>query len=243
MFPIICKIGPLSLYSYGLMLAVAVIVCSFLMSREAKPLGIAPEVIFDFVFWVIFIGLLGARFFYILLNVSFFIKNPLEIIMIQRGGIAWQGSLIAGTLSAVVFIRRKKLPLLTIFDLVAPYIALGQAIGRIGCFLNGCCYGKPSPHGIYFPVHADRLYPTQLFCSLGLLIIFLILRFNRQKFKIPGQLFISYLVLASTLRFVIEFFRGDHDQTFLGLSVYQWMSLAILSIGLGIYSRWRRHTP
>ena len=163
--------------------------------------------------------------------------------MIQRGGLAWQGGLIAGVICALMFIKIKKLPLLSTLDLAAPYIALGQAIGRVGCFLNGCCQGLPTAHGIYFPVHGERLHPTQLYCAVGLLIIFFILRFNRCHFKSPGQLFAMYLMMASILRFFIEFVRGDHDHTFFNLSIYQWMTIVIFSFGLGMYQRCRRNTP
>ncbi len=243
MYPIICSIGPIHIYSYGLMLAIAVVVCAFLMSRDAKTMGIDSQVIFDCVFWVILVGLLGARLFYIILNWSFFTENPLEVIMIQRGGLAWQGSLIVGSITGIVFIKRKKLPLLPMLDLAAPYIALGQAIGRVGCFLNGCCYGKASDHGIYFPVHDARLIPTQLYCSLGLVIIFFILKYYRHVEKIPGKIFLAYLILASALRFFIEFLRADHYRTFLGLSVYQWVSVVILTLALGVYFKWPRRTP
>src|SRR3989338_1435480 len=96
MFPTICTIGPLTIYSYGVMLAVAVVICSFLLSRDAQKLGIPKDVIYDFVFWVVLSGIIGARIFYIFLNWTFFVENPREIIMIQNGGLAWQGSLMAG---------------------------------------------------------------------------------------------------------------------------------------------------
>ena len=242
MYPIICDIGPIHIYSYGLMLAIAVMVCAFLMSRDASKMGIDSQVIFDAIFWVILIGLMGARLFYIVLNWSFFAENPLEMIMIQRGGLAWQGSLVFGLGTGIIFLKRKKLPLLPILDLAAPYIALGQAIGRVGCFLNGCCYGKATVHGIYFPVHDARLHPTQLYCSLGLFFIFFLLKYYRRISKIPGEVFIAYLILASVLRFFVEFWRADHYRTFLSLSVYQWVSLTVLILALGVW-RCRRRTP
>ncbi|OGX32122.1 MAG: prolipoprotein diacylglyceryl transferase, partial [Omnitrophica WOR_2 bacterium RIFCSPHIGHO2_01_FULL_48_9] len=170
MFPIILKIGPVTIYSYGLMMAVAVMVCVFLLSRDARSLGISSEKIFDFVFWVVLSGIAGARLFFILLNLDYFVRDPLEIVMLQKGGLAWQGSLIAGTVAALVYIRKQKLPLAPFLDIIAPYVALGQAIGRLGCFLNGCCYGKPLAWGIYFPVHQASLHPTQLYDALGLVL-------------------------------------------------------------------------
>jgi len=230
MHPIICKIGPLTIYSYGVMMALAVIVCALLMSKDAfLRLKITQEIIFDLVFWVVCAGILGARIFYVFLNLDYFLGNPLEIIQIQKGGLAWQGGLLAGMTMGIFYIRRHSLPLAETLDLAAPYIALGQTIGRIGCFLNGCCYGKEVSWGIYFPIYHARLHPTQLYESVSLFFIFLILK-RYQKFnQIPGRVFVAYLFLASLERFVVEFFRADHGTTWLGLSIFQWVSLIVMS--------------
>ncbi len=242
MFPVICKIGPLSIYSYGVMLALAVIICSFLLAKDAQRLGIAKETIHDLVFWVVVSGIIGARIFYILLNLDLFIKDPLEIIMIQHGGLAWQGSLILGTLGGLFFIKIKKLLLWQTLDLVAPYIALGQSIGRIGCFLNGCCFGKEISWGIYSPVHDAHLHPTQLYCSLGLFLIFLFLKKYQKTVKVVGKVFVVYLLLAALLRFSVEFFRADHDIVVFGLSIFQIICIVIFLSGLYVNSLINRHS-
>lgn len=239
MFPVICRIGPVSIYSYGLMLAVAVIVCSLLLSRDAKNFGIHADTVFDLVFWVVVSGLLGARVFFILLNLDFFINNPGEIIMIQNGGLAWQGGLIAGVGVGFGYIRKKNLPLWITLDLAAPYLALGQALGRVGCFLNGCCYGRTVAWGLYFPVHDAHLHPTQLYATAGLLFVFFVLK-GFQKFSISagyaaGRVFALYLILASLQRFINEFFRADHTIIFSGLSIFQIMSVAFLAVGIGLF--------
>jgi len=244
MIPILFKIGPLTVYSYGMMLAIAVVVCSFFLSREAGRIGIKPEMIYDLIFWMVLSGILGARIFFILLNLPFFLQNPLEIIMIQKGGLAWQGSLVGGMLAGILFIKRKGCPIWKTLDLLAPYGALGQAIGRMGCFLNGCCFGQKVPWGIYFPVHDARLHPTQLYLSGGLLGIFFVLKFYS---KIPlapftkggkvvdGQIFVLYLLLASSWRFCVEFFRADHTQIFFGLSIFQMVCLGFMGIALYVF--------
>lgn len=239
MFPVICQLGPITVYSYGLMLAVAALVCTFLASRDAKKAGIAPGVISDFAFWTVISGILGARLFYILLNYRFFMDHPLEIVMIQNGGLAWHGGLIAATLVGIRFIRRRGLLLPAMLDLIAPYAALGESIGRIGCFLNGCCYGREVAWGIYFPVHHERLHPTQLYATAGLFIFFLILRRYRtvSSGKIPGDVFVLYLFGASLLRFAIEFFRADHYALVLGLSVYQWVCIALMAAAVYVHLR------
>jgi phosphatidylglycerol:prolipoprotein diacylglycerol transferase len=237
MYPVICQFGPVTVYSYGFMLAVAAGVCTFLAARDAKKIGVPSGVIPDFTFWTVVAGILGARFFYILLNYRFFMDHPLEIVMVQNGGLAWHGGLIAATLTGLRFIRRRGLPLPTMLDLVAPYAALGESIGRIGCFLNGCCYGREVPWGIYFPVHHARLHPTQLYATAGLFILFLILRRYRKASQTPGDVFVAYLFGASSLRFMIEFFRADHDVLVLGLSVYQWVCVALMATAVYVHLR------
>jgi len=231
MFPIICQIGPATIYSYGLMLALGVLLCSFLLTRDAKAFNINRDSLFDLIFWVVISGIIGARFFYILLNGEYFLRNPLEIIMVNKGGLAWQGSLIGGIVSGIIFIKRIKWDIGSILDLTAPYVALGQSIGRIGCFLNGCCFGHESSWGIFFPLHAAKLYPTQLFSSVGLLFIYFFLRFYR-KFSQKGDVFLAYLLLASALRFFIDFFRADHFNLFWGLSIFQIICVVIFTTAL-----------
>jgi phosphatidylglycerol:prolipoprotein diacylglycerol transferase len=233
MHPIICQLGPFTVYSYGLMLALAVITASYLTAREAQKRGMARDVVYDLAFWVVLWGILGARLFYVLLNVDYFREFPLDILMLQKGGLAWQGSLLAGTLAGIFFIRKKKLPLLLFLDTAAPFIALGHAIGRIGCFLNGCCYGKASSWGIYFPVWHEQLLPTQLYMVLGELAVFLILRALQKRADQPaGRLFVLYLMLSSLERFIVEFFRADHVVLWGGLSIFQYVCLAIVAVAL-----------
>ena len=227
MHPIICHIGPLTIYSYGVMLAIAVIVCTYFLQKDARRLNLDAELIFDFVFWVVLSGIIGSRIFYVLLNLSEFRDTPLEILMIHHGGLAWQGGLIFGTVTGLIFLKRKNLPIAKTLDVSCPYAALGQSIGRIGCFLNGCCYGKPLAWGIYFPTHLAKLHPVQLYDSMGLLIVFSILKSYRRVSQKNGEVFILYLVLASVERFFIEFFRGDHKAIFWGLTLFQVISLFI----------------
>lgn len=237
MHPLICQIGPVSIYSYGLMLAIAVVICGYLFARDMALLGVSRDLAFDFVFWVVFFGILGARVFFVFLNISYFVDHLVEIIMVQQGGLSWQGGLVAGSVTAVVYVRRKKLPLLKMLDVAAPYAALGQAIGRIGCLLNGCCYGRPVSWGMYFSVHHDRLHPTQIYMTLGLLALFIILRKVKKVLSNDGQVFVCYLFGASFIRFFIEYFRADHVNTFMGLSIFQIVCLILMGSSLYVVSR------
>ncbi|MFP4472362.1 MAG: prolipoprotein diacylglyceryl transferase [Candidatus Omnitrophota bacterium] len=234
MYPVICRIGPLTVFSYGLMLALAVVVCGWFLAREARAHQIRPDEIYDLIFWTVIAGIIGARLFFIVLNLSFFLRNPLEIFMVHHGGLAVQGGLLLGGAAAIIFIRRKGWSFCFMADLIAPYLALGHAIGRIGCFLNGCCYGRQVGWGVYFPVHDAHLHPTQLYASAALLVIFFVLRFSRRSALRPGSVFALYMILYAVQRFFIEFFRADHDQWTAGLSVFQWISLVIFIVGSGL---------
>lgn len=235
MYPILCQIGPLTVYAYGVMLAVAALVCAFLLQREFRRNHLPAEVVFDFVFWVVVSGIIGCRVFYILLNLPFFLENPTEIVMIHHGGLAWQGGVVTGIAAASIFLHLRKWPLFKTFDLVVPYLALGQAIGRVGCFLNGCCYGKPVSGGIYFPVHQAHLHPTQLYEAFGLVVLFFTLKgFSRLK-KFDGEIFILYVIFASVLRFIVEFFRADHTLIWGILSIFQILTLFFMSVAIYAY--------
>jgi len=232
MHPILFTIGHITIYSYGVMLALAVLVCTYLLSIDAKRYHISRETMYDLVFWCLLWGIIAARIFYVFIAWDYYRDNLLEIPMLQKGGLAWQGGFLGGTLAGVWFARRKKLSLRPLLDLAAPYIALGQSIGRIGCFFNGCCYGKPVSWGIYFPVHNARLYPTQLFEFAGLFIIFLILKIAQTKPHQAGFIFIFYLWLAAIERFIVEFYRADHDYLWLNLSLAQFVALGVFVAGL-----------
>ena len=231
MHPILFKIGPVVIYSYGLMLACAVLLCTYFLSADAKRYNISRETAYDLVFWCILWGIIAARIFYIFIAWDYFRSNLLEIPMLQKGGLAWQGGFLGGALAGVIFARRNNLFLRPLLDLVAPYVALGQSIGRIGCFLNGCCYGKPVEWGIYFPAQHARLYPTQLFEVVGLFVIFLILKWARTKPHDAGFIFILYLWLAAIERFLVEFYRADHELLWGSLSLAQYVTIGVFLSG------------
>ena len=237
MYPEICRIGPLVVYSYGLALVVAFFVVTTLASQEAKRNQINPDIIYNLIFIAFISGIIGARLFYVLQNFAYYIKSPIEIIMLQRGGLSWFGGLFFGLISSVVYLKLKKLRVYEIADIVVPYLALGQAIGRLGCFFNGCCYGKEYTHGIYFPIHDKILIPTQLYSSLFSICIFILLRLLLEKPHKKGQILFTYLLLYSIKRFFIEYFREDNPQILFSLTLFQIMSIAVFilaAIKLGL---------
>lgn len=227
MCPILFKFGFFQIYSYGLMVALAFWVSVFLLSRRGYVLGLGRDFFWNLSFWALSGGILGGRLMYVLLNLDFFLHDPLEIFKLWHGGLVWYGGFIAGLLSAVLYLKRNKAPILKTLDLAAPFIALAQAIGRIGCFFNGCCYGKAVSWGIYFPEYDDRLVPVQLISSFDLLVIFIILRFLEERPHRPGSVVVYYLLFSSLERFLVEFLRNDSARNFSGITIFQLISIVI----------------
>lgn len=223
----ICKFGPITVYSYGLMLVIAFVVSTFLAAAQAKREKIDPETIFNLSFTVFISGIIGARILYVLDNLNYYLRSPLEIIMLQKGGLAWFGGLILGSICGILYIKRKNLPVYKIIDLFAPFVALGQAIGRIGCFLNGCCYGKESAFGIYSPAQGAVLIPSQLYSALILVVIFVILRIMQERPHKNGEIFFTYLFFYSIKRFFVEYLRADNPVIIFGLTLFQILSIAV----------------
>jgi len=217
MHPVICKIGQFYIYSYGLMLVAAFITATSLALMEAKRQRLDHEAIFNFLFTALVCGIIGSRIFYVLENLGYYAKNPLEIVMLQQGGLSWFGGLMLGSAAGIFYLKKRKLPIYRVLDLVAPYLALAQSIGRIGCLLNGCCFGR------------TPFLPTQIYASLALLAIYVTLRLMQNRPRPQGTIFYSYLLLYSIKRFTIEFWRLDNPVVFHGLTLFQ-----LLSIGLFI---------
>lgn len=227
MHPEICKIGPFTVYSYGLMLALAFIIASFLAAKQANKEKLGGDSIFNLLFISLISGLIGARIFYILENLSYYAANPLEMILLQHGGLSWFGGFFLASLAAVIYLKNKRLPIFKTLDLIVPFLSLAQAIGRIGCLLNGCCFGYPSESGLFFPGHEAILVPTQLFSSLALVIIFIFLRFLQDRPHKTGEIFFAYILLYSIKRFFIEFIRADNPVILFSLTLFQLISIAL----------------
>lgn len=243
MYPILLKIGFIHIYSYGLMVGCAFFISAFCLSRRAARAGFKEDFFWNLCFWALIGGIAGGRLVYIILNFQFFRDNPPEVFMLWHGGLVWYGGLLGGILCALAYVKLKKERIARVLDELAPFVALGHSIGRIGCFLNGCCYGRPAAWGIYFPAHNDYLIPAQLFSSLDLLAIFIILRVIqerapacRQTGHRQGFIFVAYLLLSSLERFLMEFLRNDSAPIFYGLTIFQIISSAIFLITLCLWT-------
>ena len=234
MYPVLFRCPIFTVYTYGVFAALAFFVSSWLVSLEAKKRGFDDNIIYNLCVLLLVSGIISARIFYVVLSWDYFKADPLEIIRLQHGGLVWFGGLIGAVISSALFLKINRLPVMQMIDLFAPYVALGQAIGRIGCFFNGCCHGKEGSVGIFFPSQGRILFPSQLIDSASLLFIFVILKYLRPRLR-AGMVFVSYLILASMQRFFMEFFRGDERPFYWGLSIYQWISILIFAAGVITY--------
>jgi len=226
------------IHSYGVMLALSFFIGTIIAARYAqRNEGISED---DYISatMITMIGILiGSRIFFIIEHWKEYRENILEVFAVWKGGLVLYGGLFGGIITGIIVAWRKKIPIGKYFDAGAPSIALGVFLTRIGCFLNGCCYGKPtdSPFGVSFPegsyAHIKHLkeglispqsdfslpvHPTELYESFGGLIIFGTMLLLRKRKKIyDGEYMIQFLILYSILRLIVEFFRGDHPAWFL----------------------------
>ncbi len=232
MHPVLLKIGPITIYSYGVAIACAFLISTWLAGRRARDTGIEPGRIFDFAVWLLLSGIAGARLLYVILHPGEFAGRPLRIFNLSHPGLAIFGGIVFGLLGGVLFLRINRLPVTRVLDLVSPYVAFGQSIGRIGCLLYGCCYGRPSslPIAIRFPGGGQPVHPVQIYESLACLLLFLFLRWRQERTRISGRIFLEYLFLYSLVRFFTEFFRGDNPPFWLHLSLFQLMGIVIMIV-------------
>lgn len=253
MHPILFKIGSFELASYGLMTALGYGAASWYLARHLKRVKMDADTLWNILF-IAFVGaLVGAKLLYIIVSwpqLGVTTAEKIRYILHNfRYGFVFFGGLIVSVSAVIIYLRRKQLPLAKTADFIITAVPLGHALGRIGCFLAGCCHGKPTtmPWGVVFndphtlvapelvgvPVH-----PTQLYESLGNFILFFLLHKLYQKPHKDGSVVLAYVACYSLMRFIIEFFRGDYRGGFiLGLSPSQLISLsaAVLAAAGYIY--------
>jgi len=241
MYPILLKIGPINIYTYGSLLCLAFLAALWVAGREAQRVGLPPGRIWDLGFYILVAALVGARALEVLLNLHRYVEKPLDIFKLWDGGLAFQGGLLLAFITALAYIRRHGLPVWGTLDALALGIPLGHSIGRVGCLMAGCCYGRPTdlPWAVTF-THPETLgprgvpvHPTQLYESLLYLGIFGFILWLRKRKSFQGELFGTYLLLAGLARFGVEFFRGDDrgPVIFAGMPVTQVVALITALVG------------
>lgn len=224
MFPILVPlIGGLAIRSYGVLVAVALLVGAAITRRGVVSRGLSPRQADEVIIAAVIGGLIGARLYYVLFtDPAMLVQRPLEVLALWRGGLAVHGGWFGGVAAALRVLRRHRFSIWRFADGAAPALALGQAIGRVGCFLSGCCFGVPTaaPWGVTFH-HPESLaprgiplHPTQLYESVADLAVFGVLVWYGRRPRCEGRIVLLYLMLSSVVRFVVEAWRWD--------SLYLW---------------------
>ncbi|MBW1896779.1 MAG: prolipoprotein diacylglyceryl transferase [Deltaproteobacteria bacterium] len=243
MYPDLFSVGSLTIHTYGLFIVVGIIVALLVAIWNRKRHGINTQQVMDLGFIVVFSAFIGARLLYVLIHLSYYKEDPLDVLKVWQGGLVFSGGLLAALLAISFYLFRHHLSLWKTGDFLAPSVAIGQAIGRIGCFMAGCCYGKPTivKWGVVFH-HPDSLaplyiplHPTQLYAALSGFIIFIVLMILRTKKQFEGQVLLWFLILHCTGRLIIERFRGDDRGLILGgdMSLTQLIALLLLFASVG----------
>lgn len=246
MHPVLIELGKLKIYSYGFMLALSFFVGIQIAARRARRRGVKPETIYDLAIVLILASVLGSRGLYILTHLNHF-HSILDIIALWQGGATYYGGLVLALIGSVVFLRRVGVSFFVVADICSPSIAFGVFLTRIGCFLSGCCFGKPTmtPLGIVFPAgcpayysfHDTPIHPTQLYASLyGLVIFLLLIAVERKKF-FDGYTFSFLCMCYGIARFAVDFVRYYERSAMIGggLTVNQVLSIALAATGLFLF--------
>jgi phosphatidylglycerol:prolipoprotein diacylglycerol transferase len=259
MYPRLLQLDFFTLHSYGLLVALAFLAGLQVASKLAKRVGLDPEAVSSVGIYAAMAGIVGAKLFLVLNDFGYYRANPGQIFSLatlQAGGVFYGGFLVALAV-AIWRMRHYGLAPLPVADIFAPAAALGHAIGRIGCFLAGCCWGKPTsvPWAVTFTDPAARdlvgvplnvpLHPTQLYEAVALAVIFVILWRQFGRSHRPGAILGLYLVLYSSFRFGVEFLRDPSERAFpFGwvLSSTQWMAVGLVAVGVYLLAG-RRKVP
>jgi phosphatidylglycerol:prolipoprotein diacylglycerol transferase len=242
--PIAFYLGSLPVRWYGVMMALAFLAGLWTATLRAHRVNISSETVSDTTLWLMLGSIVGARFVYVTTywKTEFAGQPFAEVFMIQHGGLVYYGGLIGATVAGIIYFRWKKLPLWKMTDVFAPSVALGSVFGRIGCLLNGCCYGRACdlPWAIHFPAdhetHGAAVHPTEIYDALLNLILYIFLAWLFRRKKFDGQIFAAYLIIYAVFRSIAESFRGDYpaDHVHAGLTSAQLVSLPIFVAGLAL---------
>ena len=253
MHPIAFKLGPLAIHSYGVMVALGFLAGLWTAGRRGRLEGVAPEKIIDLGPWLIVGAIVGARTLYVFSywQDQFANESIWEIFSVWHGGLVYYGGLVGASLACIIYARAKHLALWKMADIFAPSIALGYVFGRIGCLLNGCCYGRACdlPWAIRFPPGnplnppTTPVHPTEVYEALLNLGLYGLLAWLYRRKKFDGQVFATYLVCYAVLRSFVEMFRGDYPaRQYWGgwITPAHLVSVAILVAGFVLFLLLRR---
>lgn len=256
--PEIFSVGPFSVHWYGLLISIGFMLAVIFGLRYAKTQGVEPDIIIDLLIVTVPLAIIGARLYYVIFNLNYYIENPLDTFKIWEGGLAIYGAIIAVIITVYYLAKRKKLNALLLFDIAMPYIAMAQAVGRWGNFVNQEAFGSNTdlPWGMTGNIIKGQLifmaaenqnidptklvHPTFLYESLWCLLIFAVMLFYRKRIKIAdGEVFALYFITYGLGRAAVEGLRTD-SLMFLGMRVSQILSLILVIAGIGLILFFRK---
>jgi phosphatidylglycerol---prolipoprotein diacylglyceryl transferase len=257
MFPELFSIGPVTVYSYGVLLAASYLLGLRLAMWRARRWGLDANRVLDLGIYIIIAALVGAKLLLLVVDFDQFRRDPAELLSLARSGGVFYGGLILAVAVAFWYIARHRLPFWTTCDVFAPGIALGHVTGRLGCLAAGCCYGRPTtvPWAITFtsPLAAANvgtplnipLHPTQIYeAGAELFILTLLLATEKKGRPFPGRTFWSYMFLYAVSRYIIEIYRGDpRGMVFDTFSTSQFISIVLAPLSLALLRYLSKHTP
>ena len=244
MHPILIQVGPLTIHTYGFLIAIGFLIGMNVVKNLASLSQLNVERVLDLTFWCLLVGFTGSRLLFVFICFKDFASNPLNIFKVWEGGLVFLGGPLAAIPFAVYYMKKHKLPAWRTFDVLAPALVICHAIGRFGCLAAGCCYGKPTgtPYGLRLysdlvepELRGVLLHPTQLYEAFSLFALFLILILIFKRKKFDGQVALAYLMGYPIIRSVIEMYRGDLIRGFVidsFLSTSQFISIFMFIIGL-----------
>lgn len=240
---VLFEIFGVEIYSYGLMIALGILLAGFMFVKRSKSKGYNEDNLFTAIIVAVLSGVLGGKLLYIIVEFKEFLDSPIDMIKNFGSGFVIYGGIIGGALGLIIYCKVKKWNILEIFDFAIPSLALAQGFGRIGCFLAGCCYGKETDLwlGVEFPVDSlapagIHLHPTQLYCVAFdfALAVFLIIYARESKKK--GRVFAFYVILYSIGRFLVEFLRDDPRGNVAALSTSQFIAIITFVLGIVLFN-------
>lgn len=258
-YPLVFSLGPITVTGYGLMMVVAFMLAGWVMQRDLQGRSLGENYAADIVIWAVVGGIVGGKLWYAALH-----GDPGSLL--SRGGLVWYGGFLGGTLAVMINGYRRRVPLRFTMDLTAPALALGYAVGRVGCFLVQDDYGFPSslPWAMKFPEGLPpstaqnlaqagaslpaglppdtvlAVHPTQLYETAAMMLAFWLLWRMRRHGRAVGWLFGLYLVIAGAERFLVEFLRAKDDRFFGQMTLAQMVSLALVAVGVALLYRWKQ---
>jgi phosphatidylglycerol:prolipoprotein diacylglycerol transferase len=242
-FPELVSFGPFHLRTFGLTLALSFLVGTWISLQEARRRGIDETRLVNLVLVILVASIVGARAFYVWTHPAETAGDPLAFFRLWEGGLTLIGGFVAGTAAGFAYMRRAGLPLGATADTVTPAVALGVGITRVGCFLNGCCFGVPCdlPWGVHFPPGAPSeavypgaaLHPSQLYNALAFFALFALLLWLRPRLKGDGQLWWLFVILFALVRFPIDATRHYEASAYV-LRLGSWRITDSELIGIGL---------